>query len=326
LKLSLSGCLKLGASAALIAASAAAASPSPETGAAIASWTTDIAALPLPAEGCFAAAFPERAWHATQCKAAPRRPYFPVRAGRKRPYTVGNGVDYALTTTSIIRNAVGSFPAVTGLKSETGYGGAANTYSLQLNSGFMNTAACNTGAAGCQSWQQFIYSSSSNAVFMQYWLIGYNTNGVTCPSSAWISDGAGDCYTNSNAVTAPQISATKLGGMSIFGSARLNGSDEVKFTSSGTAYAVTGKDSVVDLATAWQQNEFNVVGDGGGSEANFNKGTSVKVKIAVADGSTAAPSCPGNAGTTGETNNLNLAPTCSRYSGTYPTILFVESN
>ncbi len=320
---SLSSCLKLGIfCGSLVATQAAAAAPA---GAAIASWTADIKALPLPGQGCFAAAFPERAWHAARCVAAPRRPYF-WRRDTSRPFTVGNGNDYALVTSSLITSATGSFPTVTGLKSETGYGGAANTYSLQLNSGFMNTAACNTGAEGCLSWQQFIYSSSELAVFMQYWLIGYNTDGFTCPSSAWISDGAGDCYTNSNAVNVPQIVITKLGGMSIFGSAKKGGTDEVKFTSGTSAYAVSGNDTVVDLATAWEQNEYNVVGDGGGSAAKFNKGTSITVKIVVADGKTAKPACDADDGTTGETNNLTLGKTCATSGGTAPSISFTESN
>ncbi len=322
---SVSSCLKLGFSFGLLATTAAAAAPPPAAQAAIASWTADIAARPLPAEGCFAAAFPDRTWHAAQCKAAPRRPYF-LRRGGKQAFTVGNGNDYASVTTSLITSATGTFPTVTGLKSETGYGGAANTYSLQLNSGFMSTAACNSGAAGCQSWQQFIYSSSETSVFMQYWLIGYNTDGVTCPSNAWFSDGQGDCYINSRAVTAPQIAATELGGMSIFGSAKKGGNDEVKFTSGTSAYAVSGKDTVVDLATAWEQNEFNVVGDGGGSQAKFNKGTSIGVKIAAADGHTTAPSCVADDGTTGETNNLTLSKTCSTAGGKTPSISFSESN
>ena len=37
--------------------------------------------------------------------------------------------------------------------------------------------------------------------------------------------------------------------------------------------------------------EFNIIGDGGGSEANFNSGTKLTVEIAVNDGSTAAPTC-----------------------------------
>jgi len=45
----------------------------------------------------------------------------------------------------------------------------------------------------------------------------------------------------------------------------------------------------------------------------------------VNDGSTTAPTCLGNAGTTFEQNNLNLG-TCTATGGTTPHISFVESN
>ena len=136
---------------------------------------------------------------------------------------------------------------------------------------------------------------------MQYWLIHWNT---TCPRG-WNSF-SGDCYKNSAAVSAPQEPITDLSHMSITGSAVNGGLDTTVFADGGNAYKTTGPDSVVDLAGAWNGAEFNVIGPGGGSQADFNTGTSVKVRIAVTDGSTAKPTCKANAGTTGETNNLNL--------------------
>ena len=65
---------------------------------------------------------------------------------------------------------------------------------------------------------------------------------------------------------------------------------------------------MVTLAGYWNATEFNVIGDGGGSEAQFNRGSSVKVNIALDDGSSTAPTCQAHDGTTGETNNLTLGP------------------
>jgi hypothetical protein len=48
--------------------------------------------------------------------------------------------------------------------------------------------------------------------------------------------------------------------------------DTVVFTNGTTAYSVSGSDSVLDISQVWQQSEFNVVGDAGGSRADFNKG------------------------------------------------------
>jgi len=49
------------------------------------------------------------------------------------------------------------------------------------------------------------------------------------------------------------------------------------------------------------------------------------VKVALTDGSGAAPTCVADAGSTGETNNLNLG-SCAATSGTTPYIEFIESN
>jgi hypothetical protein len=82
---------------------------------------------------------------------------------------------------------------------------------------------------------------------------------------------------------------------------------------------------VVDIAQVWQQSEFNIVGDAGGSRADFNKGASITVKVAVHDGSTSAPGCVADSGTTGETNNLNLG-SCTTSGGSTPSIQFTESD
>jgi hypothetical protein len=249
---------------------------------------------------------------------APARPFLPRHGRLVR--TVGNGDDYAAGSAGLTSEAVGSFPKVTGVTSETGSNGA-NDYSLQLNSNFMLTAACASGGSGCFGWLQYVYSSGEEAAFMQYWLINY---GSKCPAGGWMSYYP-DCYKNSAAVGVPQLPITDLADLKMTGKAVSGGKDFLTFTSSGEAYRTSGKDSVVYLAAGWNASEFNIIGDGGGSEANFNTGSSVTVQIALVDGSTAAPTCEVNAGTTGETNNLNLK-NCSVAAGTKPSIKFVESN
>lgn len=252
------------------------------------SWREAISDTPIPdEETCFHAVYPSTQWQKVACTVAPNVPYIPRSA--PGPGIVGNGVDYSIETTTLITHAIGSFPVVKGVTSETD--GGPNIYSIQLNSNFMNTAACDGSSdpTGCLTWEQFVYSSSSTSAFMQYWLINY---GVTCPDASWNSF-QGSCYKNSAAVFVPQ------------------------------AYTTSGKDSVVDLATAWQGAEYNIVGDGGGSSATFNAGSSITVKLAVKDGSRSTPACAANAGTTGETNNLNLKG-CTATGGTTPNIRFVE--
>jgi len=155
---------------------------------------------------------------------------------------------------------------------------------------------------------------------MQYWLINYNN---PCPGG-WFSY-SNDCNTNSNGVSAPQEGITKLKTLKLSGAAKKGGIDTLVFTVGTHAYSTTGSDSVVDLATAWTESEFNIIGDGNGSAADFNSGSSVTVKVAVSNGTKNAPICAPNAGTTGETNNLNLG-SCSGTGGSSPYIEFVESN
>jgi hypothetical protein len=278
-------------------------------------WRETMARTTVPHEGCFEAEFPTAVWVEATCVVAPDKVYVP--RGHSGRQTAGDGVDYAASVTGTMSAAVGTFPAVTGVTSEKD--GSANVYSIQLNSNFMSTAACN-GHSGCQSWEQFVYSSSETAAFMQYWLIDY---GNTCPSG-WNAY-QGSCYKNSAAVTVPKQPITELASLKLSGTAVLNGNDTLVFTTPTKAYSTTGKDSVVDLATDWNQSEFNIIGDGGGSKATFNKGSSITVKVAVTHGSTAAPTCASNAGTTGETNNLTLGA-CSAVSGATPYIQFKETN
>ncbi len=283
-------------------------------------WREAIVRTEVPAEGCFQASYPSLTWERVACTVAPNIPFIPRRGlGRQ---TVGDGNDYAAEISSgLISKTMGSFPKVTGVTKETGSGGA-NDYSLQLNSNFMNTAACDgaTVPAECLDWQQFIYSSGEEAVFMQYWLINYNN---PCPSG-WFSF-ENDCYTNSNAVSAAREVITDMKTFKLSGAAKEGKKDTVTFTAEKVAYSVTGLDSVVDLATAWQESEFNIFGDGGGSEADFNSGSSVEVKVAVTNGTKNAPVCAADSGTTGETNNLNLG-SCTGKSANTPYIEFTESN
>ena len=288
-----------------------------EAAAAEAAWQVEIAKTPAPAEGCYEADFPNLQWAAVACTVAPARPFVP-RTGTLRGDTVGDGHDYAAGVTSgLIASATGSFPMVKGVTSETD--GGANRYSIQLNSNFMNTAVCN-GHSGCLAWLQYVYSSGERAAFMQTWLINWN---AACPGG-WFTF-SNDCYRNSAAVSVPQEPIKKLKKMQMNGTATANGNDVLVFTVGKKAYRTQGSDTVVDLASGWNASEFNIIGDGGGSQANFNSGSKMTVEIQVNNGTGNAPVCQSDAGTTGETNNLNLG-SCTANGGATPNIQFTQSN
>jgi hypothetical protein len=291
-------------------------------------WHATMLRTPLPKKGCFNATYPTTAWEDASCVQAP-----------KRPYDVGNGTDFtaAVAAGNLISSATGSFDSVTGVTSETGTTFGANcaspvpnvadTFSLQLNTNRFNSAACKGGAAGCQAWQQFLYSSSSNIVFMQYWLIGY---GPTCPSSAWNSVNllGGSCYLNSPAASVPAQTIANLGSMSLTATASA-AFDTVKLLTTGDvpSFSASNQDSVLNLAQSWGGAEFNVFGDSCSSQAVFNPGSTMVVRTEVNSGASIVPACQlnGFTGYTGETNNLNLVGTPAAASSSSPAIVFTQS-
>jgi len=310
------------------------------------SWRANMARSEAPAEGCFRADYPSVEWVATRCetvvpRVAPRPPHPNAKlaaqtANAGAGQTTGNGHDYVIQSANLIRSTVGTFPTVGNVTSEKGVGVAAfggggilgpNEYSLQINSNYTGTTSACGGHSGCTVWEQFVYATDysrqgSAYVFIQYWLIGYG--GTRCPSG-WGSDGAGDCYRNSRGVSAPDEPITELAKMKLAGSATAGGNDTITFTHGTTAYSISASDSVVSLANVWRQSEFNIVGNAGGSMAQFNSGASVTVHVAITDGTSNKPSCVANAGSTGETNNLNLG-SCTASAGSSPSIQFTESN
>ena len=300
-------------------------------------WRAVMEHNPASAAGCFHASYPSFVWEKVECKVAHPLVH-PVHSERIAGAgdVTGNGKDFVAQSAGLTSEALGSFPSVTGVTSEKSVGVAAfgdggilgkNEYTLQANTNYTGTTSACAGHSGCTVWQQYIYSTDyltkgEAAVFMQYWLIGWGSK--ACPGS-FASAGGGDCYTNSNYISAPDMPATDLGELTLSGAAVPGGNDTVTFNNGTEAYSVSGADSMLDISSVWQQTEFNVVGDAGGSRANFNKGVSVTVKLAITDGTTAKPKCVANAGSTGETNNLDLGK-CTASAGSPPYIEFTESN
>ena len=304
--------------------------------AAHAAWHKIMKQAPATEQGCFHAAYPSIVWEKVECEIGPARVPKHVKPSGGEAEVVGNGGDYVGEATGLISSAAGDF-VVSGVKSEKSVGVAAfggggilgsNEYSVQLNTNDRSyTSACD-GHSGCTVWQQFVYATDyfgagTAAVFMQYWLLDWGSS--ACPSG-WGKYGS-DCYANSPLAAAPDIPITSLAQLELAASVRAGGLDSVTLYYGSDVVTMNWFDSMLDISSVWNKVEFNIVGDAGGSQAQFNSGSSLKAILSFYDGSATKPTCLANGGTTGETNNLNLGA-CTASVGFFgiPLIEFTESN
>jgi hypothetical protein len=297
-------------------------------------WRRAILEFRAPGTGCFKAAFPLVEWRQVSCVTRPTVPYDP-RHG-PTPFTVGGNNDYAARVmTGSISGAEGSFDSVTGVTSETGQVGGtgaqvANVYTLQLNTKpFTATTACmGSPNMNCLGWQQFVYSSGSGSIFIQYWLLKYN---AACPAG-WITrvlpSAPNDtyCYRNgASTASFPRQPITNLRNLSLGASANANANDIVTISNGTTAATALNPGNTLSLSTAWKDAEFAIVGDGRSSQASFNAGSTIVVRTSVHNGTMNAPICVVE-GFTGETNNLDLVDNAIVGAGQSPSIVSRQSN
>jgi hypothetical protein len=286
-------------------------------------------------------------------------------AARAGAQTTGNLYDYVAQAPAgeFFSFALGSFPTVTGVTSEKtvnvlfpngflsdGITGP-NEYTLQVNTNYAyGTSAC-AGYSYCQSWQQYFVQTNSagapqenlklsgqTSVAIESWLLNYGVHNGSdiCPAPyedyGPDYEGPGDdCVRNSplTVMYNGQIPITELASLQLSGSAVTNGKDVATATYGTEAYAATVNDSITGIANGWYQVEFNVFGNQNGARADFNKGASLTVNIALDYGSENVPTCIYPSyynGTTGETNNLTPGTTCTLAGGASPYIEFTESD
>jgi hypothetical protein len=283
---------------------------------------------PLPKEGCFQATHPSTEWKEVACQTPPAVPMTPAQGAAKAgpsPSIVGNGVDNTAEVAGIFWSE-GSFPSATGLTTEADNGNN-NDFALQMNTNKFSTAQC-LGRKGCKGWEQFLYAPSSwpvpGGVYIQYWLLGF---GSSSPSgSGWNNQsGTTNWYKNSDhEVGVESLAITDLGHLVLTGSA---GSTDMvtMWTGDGNVYA-TSQPSVLGLTGNWNVSEFNVFGNGNGTEAVFQGDVTLVVQTLTesAGPGSGVPTCDGP-GFTAEFTNLNLVPGCCLIGGVAPGIQFTES-
>jgi len=246
----------------------------------------------------------------------------------------GNGHDW-LARLVDMSSAVGTL-AIRGVKTEKGVGVAAfggggilgpNEYSLQISTNDNKTSYNCAGHSGCTVWQQWLYATDllgqgKAAVYMHYGLINWGSS--ACPTG-WTKIGT-NCFANSPAVVAPDVPITSLSQLTLEGLAIPGVPDSVTFLYGTESFSVTESRHILDISLAWEEAEFNVVGDGGGSRAVFNKGSFITVDLAVDNGAETPTKCALNGGTTANSNNLKLGACRAFMVGFQPTIEFTESN
>ena len=310
-------------------------------------WEQAIAALAVPAQGCFTASYPAIRWEPTSCSGVhpkvPQRFGGPTagqqKVGEAAQQVAGcvggncNNTDYAAQTAAPMTVAVGSFPSVTCASSPCESGPFANagtslptTYSLQLNtnSNLPATSSCSTASVPslCTGWQQFVYDSHLDQIQVEPALLDY---GPSCTGTFNTTDFAGNCYDeNANAATVPQFTPQELmsDSVELLGQVGLvsgTETDTVKLIWTGGSKAATAPDSLVDLNGNWTDAQFGIYGDRGGGQADFVAGTDLKVNVVTHSGTTAAPQCV-SFNTTGESNNLYLQPAPALTTGPSPAI------
>jgi hypothetical protein len=215
---------------------------------------------------------------------------------------IGNGADYSAEVAGKISQATGTFDHVSSNLTEKGQIGGvgaqvSNAFSLQLNTEFFSTPVCSGSAvpSKCLGWQQFVYafhySGDTNMVFMQYWLLYWDT---TCPAG-WNQYDSGSnifCYTNSPASTYGSLPAKDLGNIKFVGQASSGGNDQVTLsTTGGEASSASNNDSKLDLSAVWNTTEWGVFGDAGGGEANFGADSTLEAQTTFRATSSSAPTC-----------------------------------
>jgi hypothetical protein len=297
-------------------------------------WERSLSRTPLK-KGCFTASYPSVEWQEVPCAPPPSHP-FNIGGSPQSDWTATNS-----NVTRPLTGAVGSFDSITGVSSITGRLGnnpvADDIFSLQINTNFfISTTNCKSApspAPQCLGWQQFIFSnahastSTQSGVLMEYFM--YNYAGQCPPGWQPYAVGNG-CTAFSLTTPTTKQTAADLWRLRLWG--QTDGTyDRVMLTNcptiSNCEAHLSGYDSVLGLASGWQQAEFNVFGDGGLSPvASFNGGSTLVVRVALDEGWKPEPSCQLKS-FTAESNNLDLvAPPKVNLQTPWPALVFSMTN
>lgn len=297
-------------------------------------WHAQMLKQAAPEVGCHQVEYPSTDWLEVECgtpgTGSAQAAHGPLLRDNVR--TVGNGHDWVVNVTNgLLGQVTGSFEDVSGVTSVVdSLTHADNTYSLQLNTNFFRSPECPESSPSCLGFQQAVYSANGvnpGSLLVQYWLIDYNNDGQTCPSG-WDSAN-NNCVVNASQQPSVDPTTTAdLSEMELTMTTDAGGNDHVILRIGNTLHSasVVSPDNMVSLAEGWTQAEFNIFGNGGSGEAEFNAGSSMKVRLEINEYSGGTLSCE-IAGYTAETNSLDLSNDCQQVPHQNPpSFTFTQSN
>jgi hypothetical protein len=272
---------------------------------------------PTPGPGCWQSDLPSTVWYAVPCS---KPDYTNV------PTVSGSNDSSAGSGSTKTGWAQGDFSSVSGITSEGDTGFANPTtnkyYSLQINT---NDFTCTvTGGYSNTCWEQFIFLNipTGGTIEVVWYLPGYYASHGPCPSpfSRGLSPAQNDCIDiiTGGAITHTNDPTTQLDKLTLLGKSNFqsSGNDVAQLCDGLGCYAATTTGSALGLSNNWTKTQFNVLGYGGDSTAQFNSGTSLTAEIFAQDGlgNAITPSCTTmtiGSTVTAESNNLNLVGTPS---------------
>jgi hypothetical protein len=253
-------------------------------------WHRAVLKGPPGRHGCFRASRPSTTWAEVPCSKKRPRHFgthgpiqpLPENVGASTPTDSGQ-------SSSPISAAQGFFTGVS-TTGESDSNDGNNAFSVQLNSNKFSTPLC---SAPCLGWQQFIFIQDGNGIFdsgivyIQYWMLNYLPSHNGCPPY-WNQSGNHCWYVDSDQT--PSVSTqdiTELGAVRLVGTAGPASDTATFFDSDGDSATASEGSSVLGLGSAgrWTAAGFNIYGEGSGSQASFDAGTSMFVNLVLTTGS-----------------------------------------
>jgi hypothetical protein len=262
-------------------------------------------------QGCFTMNYPNATWSRVTCSET-----------SVPPELMGNTVDEVTTTSTAIGEVEGLISDISGFTSESDTQQGSDAYSLQINSGRYTTTTSYT-SGDVTAWVQFVYQNNgpegAGVITIEFVLIGYSPCPSSRPSglSTWQALD-GDCYAYVDETAATEL-PSNLANVMVEGLTAQSGNDVVKQCdfSDDVCTSLSFTDWMnLGSGTNWELSEFNVLGWGNSSVADFNHGTSMEIENHLWDQSD-NPITPNGCITGGyaaETNNMSKI-SCSSGSG-----------